>query len=88
MAAMRAPVHIDALRERKADRRTALPDAVLEAIAFMDETAGAVARIHDAELARDIPSASVIHEASRLAFRASAAKAELLTLTGGTDDVA
>lgn len=88
MAAMRAPVHIDTLRERKADRRTAIPDAVLEAIAFMDEVATGADVIHNAELSRDVPSATVIYEANRLNSRAAAARAELLALTGGNDHAA
>lgn len=56
-------------------------EADIEAVAFMDEVAAAMTRIHNAELERDVPSMSVLHEAARIAHKAGLARAEFLNLT-------
>lgn len=62
-----------------------LEEADIEAVAFMDEAIAAMERIVNAELARDIPSGSVIQEAGRVAHRAALARAEVLRLRGGDE---
>ena len=65
---------------RKPDRRSALEEAHVEAIALCDEVEWAAAEIVNAIIGLPVPSMKAIHEATRMAHRASAARAELLAL--------
>lgn len=56
-------------------------EAHIEAIAFMDEVARTAARVVDAITALPVPSMVAINEVNRLAYRATLARNELLTLT-------
>lgn len=57
-------------------------ELVVEVLAFFDEVAIAMTRIESAEMDRPEVSRVVVHEARRLAAKASAAKAEFLSLGG------
>ena len=70
---------------RKPDRRSALEEAHIEAIAFCDEVEWAALEIVNAVTGLPVPSMKAINEALRMAHRAHAAKAELLALRGPED---
>ena len=65
-----------------------IEEAHVEAIAFTHEVEWAAAEIVNAVTGLPVPSMKAINEALRMAHRASAARAELLALTGPTGDAA
>lgn len=56
-------------------------EARIEAIAFFDEAEASAMRIIDAIVALPVPSTVAIDEAGRIAYRARAARAEIIALT-------
>ena len=56
-------------------------EARIEAIAFFDEAEASALRIIDAIVALPVPSTVAIDEAGRIAYRARAARAEIIALT-------
>lgn len=61
-------------------------EAHIEAIAFCEEAIAATARIVNAITGLPVPSMTVINEATRLAYRAEFARAELIALAGALPD--
>ena len=91
MAMARAQTHsgLRLIQGSKHDpRRVYAEEADIEFVAFCDEVGRHMDRIVRAELAQDIPSGYVIHEAQRIAHKAGRAKAELIRLRGGSPDAA
>lgn len=62
--------------------RQAREEAHIEAVAFMDEAAALAERIVGVIAGLPVPSAFAMNELGRLAFKARAAREELLRLSG------
>lgn len=56
-------------------------EAHIESIALCDDVIAAAAKIIDAATGNPVPSLFIVNEATRLAYKADFAKAELLALT-------
>ena len=86
MALRAAPTHLTVIDGGSPLMR--IEEAHIEAIAFCDEVEWAAAEIVNAIVGLPVPSMKAINEATRMAHRASAARAELLALTGQPEPAA